>query len=137
MDDPAAMYTERVMSQTLRDLVRRLARGAAGCLLGGAMMVPLGPTTTSQAVNQINATSMRPLPSVAPAPRVGETMIWVPTRLVPFPGQGTVVAPGHWERRLDAHEVYVPPLVIRHPETGATTVLPGGIRPPTEERVGP
>ena len=125
------------MSRRIRDLVRRLARGTAGCLLGGAMMVPLGPATTSQAVNQMNATSMRPLPSVAPPPGVGETMIWVPTRVVPLPGRGTVVAPGHWERRLGPHEVYVPPLAVRNPETGATTVLPAGIRPPTEERVGP
>lgn len=101
------------------------------------MIVPLGPTTTSQAVNQMNATSMRPLPSVAPAPAVGETMIWVPTRVVPLPGRGTVVAPGHWERRLGAHEVHVPPLTVRNPETGATTVLPAGIRRPPEERVGP
>ena len=125
------------MSRRIRDLVRQLARGTAGCLLGGAIMVPLGPATTSQVVNQMNATSMRSLPSVAPPPSVGETMIWVPTRVVPLPGQGTVVAPGHWERRLDAHEVYVPPLVVRHPETGAIIVLPAGIRPPTEERVGP
>ena len=131
------MYTGAVMSRRIRDLVRRLARGTAGCLLGGAMMVPLGPATTSQAVNQMNATSMRPLPSVAVPPSVGETMIWVPTRVVPLPGQGTVVAPGHWERRLDAHKVYVPPLAVRNLETGATTVLPAGIRPPTEERVGP
>jgi hypothetical protein len=131
------MYTEVVMSRRIRDLVRRLAQGTAGCLLGGAMMVPLGPATTSQAVNQMNATSTRPLPSVTPPPRGGETMIWVPTRVVPLPGQGTVVAPGHWERRLGAHEVYVPPLTVRNPQTGATTALPAGIRPPTEERLGP
>jgi len=125
------------MCRRIRHLVRQLARGTAGCLLGGAMMVPLGPTTISQAVNQMNATSMRPLPSVAPPQGVGETMIWVPTRVAPLPGQGTVVAPGHWERRLGAHEVYVPPLVVRHPETGATTVLPAGRRPPVEERIGP
>jgi len=101
------------------------------------MMVPLGPTTTSQAVNQMNATSMRPLPSVAPPAAVAETMIWVPTRVVPLPGQGTVMAPGHWERRLGAHEVHVPSLDVRNLETGVTTVLPAGIRPPAEERVGP
>ena len=131
------MYTEGAMTIRIHRALRRLARATAGCLLGGAMMVPLGPTTTSQAVNQMNATSMRPLPSVAPTPAMGETMIWVPTRVVPFPGQGTVVAPGHWERRLGAHEVYVPPLTVRNPETGATTVLPAGSRPPTEERLGP
>jgi len=131
------MYTERVMTIRIHRALRRLARATAGCLLGGAMMVPLGPTTTSQAVNQMNATSMRPLPSVAPAAAARETMIWVPTRILPLPGQGTVVAPGHWERRLGAHEVYVPPLTVRNPETGATTVLPAGVRPPTEERLGP
>jgi hypothetical protein len=131
------MYTEVVMSRRIRDLVRRLAQSTAGCLLGGAMVMPLGPATTSQAVNQMNSTSMRPLPSVTPPPSGGETMIWVPTRVVPLPGQGTVVAPGHWERRLGAHEVYVPPLTVRNPETGATTGLPAGIRPPTEERLGP
>jgi hypothetical protein len=131
------MYTEGVMTIRIHLALRRLARATAGCLLGGAMMVPLGPTTTSQAVNQMNATSMRPLPSVAPPPAVAETMIWVPTRVVPLPGQGTVVAPGHWERRLDAHEVHVPSLDVRNLQTGATTVLPAGIRPPAEERVGP
>jgi len=131
------MYTEGVMSIRIHRALRRLARATAGCLLGGAMMVPLGPATTSQAVNQMNATSVRPLPSVAPPQAGGETMIWVPTRVVPLPGQGTVVAPGHWERRLGAHEVYVPPLTVRNPETGATTGLPAGIRPPTEERLGP
>ncbi len=124
------------MFPAVRDLVRRLRRGAAGCLLAGAMMVPLGPTTTSQAVDQINAGAMRPLPSVAPVPVVRETMIWVPPRLVPVLGAPTgVLVPGHWERRLpDTNEVHVPPLVIRDPSTGTTTTVPAGIRPPVEQR---
>ncbi len=82
-------------SRRLRDLVHRIARG--GCLLGaatmmplaGAAMPPLGPTTTSQAVNQINSESMRPLPSATPRPVVRDSMIWVPTRIAPFPGEPT------------------------------------------------
>jgi hypothetical protein len=120
-----------------RDLLRRLTRGVAGCLLGGAMMVPLGPTTTSQAVNQMNATSMRPLPSVAPREVVRERNVWVPTRVVPVPGQGTVMVPGHFERRLDGRDVYVPPLTVHDLDTGATTTLPAGTRPPSDERLAP
>jgi hypothetical protein len=126
------------MNVRIRRRVRRLVRGTTGCLLGGAMLVPLGPTTTSQAVNQMNATSMRGVPSVASRPVVRDAMIWVPTRVVPLPGEGTVVVPGHWERRLDdGREVHVPPLTARNPETGGTTTLPAGIRPPVDERFGP
>ena len=131
------MYTESVMRLRMQQVLRRVIRAGAGCLLGGAMIVPLGPTTTSQAVNQINGSSMRPLPSVAAPPPTGETMIWVPTRVAPLPGQGTVVAPGHWERRLEGREVFVPPLSVRNPRTGDSTVVPSGTRAPVEERSGP
>jgi len=119
-------------------MLRRLARAGVGCLLGGAMAIQLGPTTTSQAVNQMNATSMRGLP-MAPAPREAsrDTMVWVPSYLVRLPGNGTISVPGHWERPLDARTVQVPPLNVRNPATGEVTIVPGGIRPPTAERVGP
>ena len=102
------------------------------------MLVPLGPTTTSQAVNQMNATSMRGVPSVASRPVVRDSMTWVPDRTVRLPGEGTVVVPGHWERRLpEGREVYVPPLTVRNPETGATTTLPAAVHRPVEERLAP
>jgi hypothetical protein len=99
------------------------------------MLVPLGPTTTSQAVSQINAASMRPLPSTAPRPVVRDNMIWVPTRSARLPGEpGTVMVPGHWERRLpDGNQVHVPPLTV-FPPSGAPVTVPAGIRPPVEER---
>jgi hypothetical protein len=121
-----------------RSLVARLAGGVAGCLLGGAMAVPLGPTTTSQAVNQMNATSMRGVPSVSARPVVRDSMIWVPGRVVRLPGEGVVNVPGHWERRLpEGREVHVPPLTVRNPETGGTVSLPAAVRPPVDERSGP
>jgi len=101
------------------------------------MAIQLGPTTTSRAVDQMNTTSMRGVPSVAPRPPVRDPMIWVPARVVPLPGLGTVMVPGHWERRLDGGRVHVPPLPVRDPETGSTTTLPAGVRPPVEERVAP
>jgi hypothetical protein len=131
------MYTEDVTTRRSRDLRRRLARAVVGCLLGGAMAVQLGPTTTSQAVNQMNATSTRPLPSYVPREVVRERNVWVPARTVPLPGQGRVSVPGHFERRLDNGDVYVPPLTIRDPATGATTTLPAGTRPPSDDRLAP
>jgi hypothetical protein len=131
------MYTDDVMTRRFRDLHRRLARAVVGCVLGGAMAVPLGPTTTSQAVNQMNATSMRPLPSYAPREVVRERNVWVPARSVPLPGQGTISVPGHFERRLDNGDVYVPPLTVRNPATGVTTTLPAGTRPPSDHRLAP
>ena len=66
-------------------------------LAAGAMTVPLGPTTTQRAVDQMNASSMRgvPTPPVRQAPRVDS--VWVPDRWVPAPGvpQG-LFEPGHW-----------------------------------------
>jgi len=116
---------------------RRLVRAATGCLLAGAIVVPLGPTTTSQAVNQMNATSMRPLPPAAPRPVVRDSMMWVPARVVPVPGEPAgAVVPGHWERRLpDTGAVFVPPLTIFRPSTGTYESVPAGIRPPPEQRI--
>jgi hypothetical protein len=128
--------TEIKMSRMVRDALRGPARAIVGCLLG-AMAVQLGPTTTSQAVGRINSMSTRPLPSVAPRPVLREPLVWVPDRVVPMPGEGVVVVPGHWERPIEPHQVHVPSLTIRNPETGASTTLPAGIRPPSDERIGP
>jgi hypothetical protein len=132
------VYSDLVMHRRFRALGRRLRGGVAGCLFGGAMLVPLGPTTTSQAVNQMNATSMRGVPSVASRPVARDAMIWVPGRVVRLPGEGVVTVPGHWERRLpDTREVHVPPLTVRNPATGDSIALPAAVRPPVEERLGP
>ena len=61
------------------------------------MVVAMGPTTTQQAVDQMNSSSMRGVatPPVRQAPR--QDTVWVPDRFVPAPGapQG-VFEPGHW-----------------------------------------
>ena len=145
------------MKTQIAYVLRWLTRGAAGCLLGGALAVPMGggliapmgPTTTSQAVNQINSMAMQPMAPATAAQRaiVGEPAQWVPDRVVPVPGfgtlvapgpgAGTVVVPGHWERRLGPHQVFVPSLTVRNPQTGVLSTFPAGTYPPVEERMAP
>ena len=138
------------MKRVIAHRLRQLARVATGCLLGGALMVPMGgsvtvpmgPTTTSQAVDQFKAMSMRtlgtlPAGSTPSAVVVGDGMQWVPDRMVSVPGSGTVSVPGHWERRLDAHKVFVPALTVHNPQTGVSTTFPAGTYPPVDERIAP
>jgi hypothetical protein len=101
------------------------------------MAVPLGPTTTTQAVNQINSMSTRGVPTAAPLDIPRDPMVWVPDRVVPVPGEGTVMVPGHWERRLEGRDVHVPSLTVRNPATGEIKTAPAAILPPSDERVGP
>src|SRR5512132_4113084 len=105
----------------------------AALLLGSTVVVP-GPTTTGRAVDAINGMSNRPVPTAPPATVVRPDMQWVPDRYIGAPG-GTVFVPGHWERVVSPHEVYVPPLTIVRPG-GETETIPGGVRKPVEERGG-
>jgi hypothetical protein len=131
--------------KTAIDQLRRITRAAAGCLLGGALMVPMGgsviapmgPTTTSQAVNQINSLATQRMTPTAPRATVGEPAQWVPDRMVLVPGAGAVMVPGHWERQLEPHKVFVPSLTIRNLQTGVTSTFPAGTLPPVDERAAP
>jgi hypothetical protein len=123
------------MTSRITTRLRRLARGAAGCLLGGALMVPLGPTSTSQAVNQMNNMSMRPLPSADPRPVVRDSMVWVPDRVILVPGQPAgAVVPGHWERVMPEGDRHVPPTTVVQPSTGTLQSFPSGTYPSPDER---
>jgi len=117
-------------------LWRRVACGGAGILLGGALVVPPGPATTSQSVNQLNNQSTQPLPRVAPPPPAPNTLIWVPPRSVLSPGDPSgVVVPGHWERRTPEGDLYVPSLTAPQPSTGTLQSFPAGPRSPADERI--
>jgi hypothetical protein len=77
----------------------RWCSGAAGILFAGAMAIQFGPTTTQQAVDQMNASSMRgvptPPPAARPAPRPDS--VWVPDRWLSVPGApASVFEQGHW-----------------------------------------
>jgi len=123
------------MRVDIRRIIRRFARGTAGCLLGGAMMVPLGPTTTGQAVDQMNRMSTRPLPSADPRPVTRDDMVWVPDRLIRVPGTASeALVPGHWEQLTPEGRRQVPAVTGVDPATGAVTSFPSGSYPPPAER---
>jgi hypothetical protein len=109
-----------------RGVWRRLARAVSGCVLAGALSVPLGPTTTGRAVDQINAGSMRgvPVPPIPAAPR--PTSVWVPGSYVSVPTEREpVFVPGHWREVTPEGQVIVPPLQGTVPSTGASAPLQG------------
>ena len=123
-----------MMNRTIRCLIRALTRASAGCLLGGALTIPLGPTTTGQAVDRMNQMSTRPLPS-ADARAVGrDDMVWVPDRTIRVRGQGEALVPGHWEQLTREGQQRVPPITAVDPNTGAVTQYPAGSYPPPAER---
>jgi hypothetical protein len=68
-------------------------------ILAGAMAIQLGPTTTQQAVDQMNRSSMRgvPTPPAAARPAPRPDSVWVPDRWLSVPGApASVFEPGHW-----------------------------------------
>jgi hypothetical protein len=118
--------------------VTRWRRLAAGCLLGGALTVPLGPTTTGRAVDQINRQSSQPVGSVPARGVPRSDQVWVADRLVTIAGESSpVLVPGHWERRIGDREFDVPALTIFRPSTGTYETVPGGVRGPAETRPTP
>jgi hypothetical protein len=80
--------------------------------IGHGQVTPPGGTTPGGAIfDRLQRDTTRPPPSAAPPRSVPADEIWVPDRHVRVPGvEGTVLVPGHWERRVSEHEVYVPPL---------------------------
>jgi hypothetical protein len=89
---------------------------------GGLSPISPGGTTTQQAVDQINRSVTRPLPTPPPAPVYRPDNVWVPERW----GLGDVRIPGHYERRLPDGSVYVPPVVVTDPRMGERLV-PGHV----------
>jgi hypothetical protein len=72
-----------------------------------------------------------------PAPE-RPTERYVPPNRVYSPAQGReVLVPGHYERDVNGQRVVVPPLVTTTPDGRNPVVVPGGERPPLEQRGGP
>jgi hypothetical protein len=120
----------------------RARRWIGPCLFAGglAAMPSLGPTTTSNAVNQIVNSATQGAPVAPPAAAVPPSdLIWVPDRYVPVVGQATpAYVPGHWEQKIDARRSYAPPLPVIDQYIGAVGNTPAGIREtPPSERIGP
>src|SRR5712692_11893446 len=63
---------------------------------------------------------------------------YVPPRRVYSPAQGReVLVPGHYERDVNGQRVEAPPLVTTTPDGRNPSVVPGGERPPVEQRATP
>lgn len=98
---------------------------------GGVPPIHPGGTTTQQAVDQINRSAMRPLPTPPPSPVYRPDTVWIPDRWE----LGDVRVPGHWERRLPDGGVSVPPVIVSDPRTG-DRLVPGHIdRSPAPQQV--
>ena len=71
-----------------------------GCALiaGGLLMLQAGSGTgVSRAVDQINAASRAPVPTVGPREIARPDTVWVPDRWLPAPtAPAGVLVPGHW-----------------------------------------
>jgi hypothetical protein len=86
---------------------------------------------TSRALDQLNQSVMRPVPSLPPAPVVRPATVWVPDQYIRVPGVASDVhVPAHWEHRLPSGQLYSPPLVGTTPE-GQAVPLPPGSYPST------
>ena len=118
-------------------LALQLAAGGAMPGLGSATGArPGGPS--SGAIDQIQRSVTRPLPSVPPPAAPGRPeRIWVPDQHLPSRDSGTVLMPGHWEYRYPTGEYQVPPLQACSPD-GRCASTPGGeTRLPPVQRQSP
>lgn len=113
-------------------------RGAS-LLAGGLLLLQAGAGTgLGRAVDQINASSHQPAPTVGPRTVVRPDTVWVRDRWLPAPGGGgTVLVPGHRERRISERRFWVPPLVTVDPFDGTIGVFPAAVKPPAAERQEP
>ena len=88
------------------------------------------------AIDQARGLATQPFQTPTMPDRPAER--WVSPRRVYSPELGRdVLVPGHYERDVNGQRVERPPLVITTPEGGSPTILPGGERPPVEQRGGP
>lgn len=114
------------------------AKSIVNALFVGAWLVAQlggGGTPSSRAIDQIERSVTRPLPSLPPAPPPRSDSVWVPDRYVPGPS-GPFHVPGHWEQSVGPNEVRVPPMVVCTP-AGECALVPAGTRVPAEQRQTP
>ncbi|MGH7391064.1 MAG: hypothetical protein ACREM3_16640 [Candidatus Rokuibacteriota bacterium] len=113
-----------------------LSGGTPGAGTRGGPSTYGGGTLGPRPIDQLDRAVRQPLPSLPRAPAPRTDTIWVPDRYLDRP-EGSLHVPGHWERRINPQEHYVPPLYVCNRSTGECAQIPAGVRPPPETRPGP
>jgi len=110
-------------------------KSAASPVLALALLILAqlgGSLRPNSAIDQLERSVRKPLPSLPPAPAPRSDQIWVPDRYFPTPEGGNAHVPGHWEQRLSDREYYVPPLQVCT-QAGQCVTTPAGVRPQAPE----
>jgi hypothetical protein len=121
---------------------RRAAHALGVALLLASQLGSGGPPRAggpaSGALDQIERSVTRPLPSVPPpaAPRPSER-IWVPDRHVPSPDGRAIHVPGHWEYRDSSGTYQRPPLPACTADGRCATTPGTDTRIPPDQRQNP
>jgi len=129
----------RIAGATLGDVISRVRALVIVILLlaatpAGAQGLPGG--RPPDAIDRARGLATQPFGTLPAPERPAER--YVPPSRVYSPAQGReVLVPGHYERDVNGQRVEVPPLVTTTPDGRNPTVVPGGERPPVEQRPDP
>jgi hypothetical protein len=119
-----------------------LSAAAASGAVGQITSIPPSLPTISipgrgpDAIDQARQRALAPIPQAPglPAPPPDQ---WVPERRVFSPEyQREVIIPGHYERRITGQQSAVPPLPGYGTRGELPVLIPGGDRPPADQRPG-
>jgi hypothetical protein len=87
-------------------------------------------------IDSVRSRALAPVPKAPTPPPPGER--FVPERRFYSPELGReVVVPGHYESRISDQQYVVPPLTGYGPHGEGPVLIPGGERPPADQRQGP
>ena len=129
-----------IASATLSD-VRRvtgllIVAGVLGLAVPAVSAQGLPGGRPADAIDRARGLATQPFNAPAGPARPSER--YVPPRRVYSPEQRReVLVPGHYERDVNGQRVEAPPLVTTTPDGRNPSVVPGGERPPVEQRASP
>jgi len=128
-----------IAGATLGAVVSSLRAVVIGCLLlaaapAAAQGLPGG--RPPDAIDRARGLATQPFSTLPMPYRPAER--YVPPTRVYSPALGRdVLVPGHYERDVNGQRVEVPPLVVTTPDGRSSVAVPGGERPPIEQRGAP
>jgi hypothetical protein len=119
-----------------------LSLAAVKCAESQLTSIPPAPPMTSipgrvpDAIDQARQRALAPIPQ-APGLPAPPSDRWVPERRVfSTEYQREIIIPGHYESRINGQQATVPPLPGYGTGGQLPVVIPGGVRPPPDQRPG-